>query len=231
MVDDDFVGHKTNSANSPTNNGNDFVHAKSILPLMNELPFRDQTCVVIGRVFFNDKVDTSKLSLAQGGKLLDPESFSTLKFHSHLNKVGPLPAKVMLDVSKLDESDMRVSNPHAGISPACKKEGYSSWPPRTTVRVHHYLGTKDDFLLRRDERRDADGFEAKAKQFGGRWGELDKRVTDDDDISGWVEEFINGVGGGATATEDLDRVGKWDKWPEEGVEVKGEESANGDDEV
>ena len=46
-----------------------------------------------------------------------------------------------------------------------------------------------------------------------------------------MEEFINGVGGGATATEDLDRVGKWDKWPEEGVEVKGEESANGDDEV
>ncbi|GMH57023.1 hypothetical protein TL16_g02271 [Triparma laevis f. inornata] len=37
-------------------------------------------------------------------------------------------------------------------------------------------------------------------------------------MSGWVEEFIKGVGGGGTTVKDLGRVGKWDKWPEEEVE-------------
>ena len=128
-------------------------------------------------------------------KSLDPEAFSTLKFHSHLNGNGPLPAKVLLDVSRLDESDMRVSNPHHGISPVCGREGYHSWPARTTVRVHHYLGTLEEFLIRADKRRDPDNFEGKNKIFGGKWDKYDKRVRDDDDMSGWVEEFVKGVGG------------------------------------
>jgi len=151
-------------------------------------------------------------------KSLDPEAFSTLKFHSHLNGNGPLPAKVLLDVSRLDESDMRVSNPHHGISPVCGREGYHSWPARTTVRVHHYLGTLEEFLIRADKRRDPDNFEGKNKIFGGKWDKYDKRVRDDDDMSGWVEEFVKGVGGGGPRVKDLGGGGGGDKGPEEEAE-------------
>jgi len=198
MVDDDY--ERFNAHNTDTDNAiggsaapPDFIHAKSILPLMNELPFSNHTCVVIGRVFFNDKVDVSRVPQMES---LDPEAFSTLKFHNHLNRVGPLAAKVLLDVSRLDKSDMKFRNPHHGISPICDREGFKhGWPPRTKVRVHHYLGTLEEFLIRGDKRRDADIFEDKAEKFGGRLDEGHIKIRNDDDMIGWVEEFVKGVGG------------------------------------
>ena len=190
------------------------VHSGSILDQLKLHTFQNQSCVLLPRVFFNDIMSVPKLhnvpsipiaNSTNRTALIDPYNFFTLKHRTHLKRVGPHPAKAMLDVSRHREEDISVHGPHAGISPACRRDGYMhGWVDRSMIKIHHYLGTYADYMFRDDGHRSEEKFKEKARKFGSG---NPKVTSNDDDIGGWVEELFRQEGG-EVAKEALKGVGE-----------------------
>ena len=159
-----------------------------------QVPWKEKKCVLLPRLLFS-----SVESTAQGQRALreatkeygiDALSLNTQRFFrtpgkakkrsSHYNRLG----KPILDLSRLDiKKDLKgkFSNPHNPIK-ACGATNARF--DESLLRVHHYLGTIDQYGARRDVRRSDEVYLQKAKQKKGV----------NFDIQPWLKVFVNKVG-------------------------------------
>ena len=159
-----------------------------------QVPWKQKKCVLLPRLLFSsvESTEQGQRSLREATKEygIDVLSLNTQRFFrtagkakkrsSHYNRLG----KPILDLSRLDmKSDLqrKFSNPHNPI-PACGATNARF--DESLLRVHHYLGTMDQYGARRDVRRSDEVYLKKAK--------LKKGVNFE--IQPWLKVFVEKVG-------------------------------------
>ena len=160
-----------------------------------KLPWKDKSCVLLPRLLFSSVESTPEgqrklLQATAEYGIEDVLSLNTQRFFrtagkahtkSHeYNKLG----KPILDLSRLDlDADLqrKFMNPHNPI-PACGATHARF--DESLLRVHHYLGTADQYGARRDVRRSDEVYLEKAR--------LEKGVNFD--LQPWLGRFVRTVG-------------------------------------
>ena len=160
-----------------------------------KLPWKDKSRVLLPRLLFSSVESTPEgqrklLQATAEYGIEDVLSLNTQRFFrtagkahkkSHeYNKLG----KPILDLSRLDmDTDLqrKIMNPHNPI-PACGATHARF--DESLLRVHHYLGTADQYGARRDVRRSDEVYLEKAR--------LEKGVNFD--LQPWLGRFVRTVG-------------------------------------
>ena len=160
-----------------------------------KLPWKDKSCVLLPRLLFSSVESTPEgqrrlLQATAEYGIDDVLSLNTQRFFrtagkartkSHeYNKLG----KPILDLSRLDmDADLqrKFMNPHNPI-PACGATHARF--DESLLRVHHYLGTADQYGARRDVRRSDEVYMEKAR--------LEKGINFD--LQPWLGRFVRTVG-------------------------------------
>jgi hypothetical protein len=174
------------------------THETTVADFMNfnESLFDDMPCLGMTRTLFGPKLATEqelrKAELPQG---FDPEDFNTLKYFHH-DKIGAESMngylKVMMDVRQLSEESLhptKIDSIHRPLIDICPEiDSYFSVENDATsvFRVHHYLGTWEEYSFRSDARRSNDIFTQKA--------EAASRYGPNYEIRPWLNTFIQTEG-------------------------------------
>jgi len=178
----------------PTVDGNVTIY-DFLMEEKDKMPWKDKSCVLLPRLLFSSVESTPQgqqaiLDTTAEYGIDDVLSLNTQRFFrtagkalkkSHTyNKLG----KPILDLSRLDmEADLqrKFMNPHNPI-PACGATHARF--DESLLRVHHYLGTADQYGARRDVRRNDAVYLEKAR--------LKKGVNFD--LQPWLRRFVRTVG-------------------------------------
>ena len=153
-----------------------------------EIPWKNEPCYLVPRTLFS-AIESPSETVQDAGTAtygLDANNFSTLKYFKHGekgswhdNKFG----KVIIDLSRIDEKEITYAMPNIH-SPL--KSCYYPFRLYETglLRVHHYLGSWEQYSARSDVRRSRDKFDANAfVNFGT-----------DYQLQGWLRRFVEIVG-------------------------------------
>lgn len=146
-----------------------------------------EPCYLMPRLFFS-AVESSPIQLAEADVTqfgFNTSRFNTLRYFHHAkrgrfnyNHFG----KVILDLSRIKDRQMRVKNIHVP-NRSCR---YPPLKPYAAgiLRVHHYIGSFDQYFSRNDVRRSKEKFD----DFGS--------VSDGTDrqLQKWLKRFVDIVG-------------------------------------
>ena len=156
--------------------------------------FEDQSCIGMTRTLFGPKIDADddELHVPQALPAGFPhENLQTLKYFYHdaygeKSMNGHL--KVLLNVQQWSDDELSPENiwsVHRPNKDRCPPVEYYHTPETdvtSVFRVHHYLGTWDNFSGRVDPRRNQDIFDNKATS--------SSRFGPNYEIQPWIHEFI-----------------------------------------
>jgi hypothetical protein len=165
--------------------------------------YRNVSCITVPRLRFglyegdvssnNSTFVPSRSSSSSSLLGLADHDFVTLrwKWHGPLGsrKANRLP-KSMVDVSTIvGPFDRQDTDAHRPVRSACPRRNLYTSNADSPLVVHHYVGSREQFLFRRDAR------EATEQRGEGRLGEYGLiRAGMDESITGWLDRFSNRVG-------------------------------------
>jgi len=153
-----------------------------------ETPWNNEPCYLVPRTLFS-AIESPPETVEDAGAAtygLDANNFSTLKYFKHGEKGSWIDnkfGKVIIDLSRIDEKEIvfEMPNIHAPL-----KSCYYPFRLYETglLRVHHYLGSWEQYSARSDVRRSRNKFDAAAfVNFGT-----------DYQLQGWLRRFVEIVG-------------------------------------
>ena len=154
----------------------------------NEEPWNSEPCYLMMRTIFSAIESPPHVLRETGGAEygLDPKSFSTLRYYKHGEKGSWYDnrfGKVIIDISRIDGNELNryFPNVHTPLD-SCH------YPFRlyetSILRVHHYLGSWEQYSSRADVRRTREKFDDLANvNFGA-----------DYQMQGWLKRFVELVG-------------------------------------
>jgi len=167
----------------------------AVVKFLEDLDNRNETqpCVQIPRISFGNTTtnDTTRIP-----HMFNNVSLDTIRYQKHgqrdndmRRKHGQekqqLPAKSMIDLSKITIKDIRSPSPHRAI-PLCSK----AKPERDSVfRINHYVGSWESFSFRKDAR----GVNKVSSIYNAKIRDAKDELTDDN-ISPWIDGFIESHG-------------------------------------
>jgi len=144
-----------------------------------------------------------------------PDEFqlnSTKKLCSKNRNAGP--AKAIIDLSRLRPRDLlhetNKGNPHRPLESICTKNTELVSESYAVLIIHHYLGTKEQWMYREGDSR---GSAYRLSRYG--LMEEPKGVEESDAVRLWLKGFVEDVGVGE-AERLLDGVGKLEPLPRNG---------------
>jgi len=98
-----------------------------------------------------------------------------------------VPGKSIIDVSTLRDDQIKCKNPHAGVAGnSCESAMRGD---RGSITAHHYLGTREDYLSRNDNRRTPYDYDRLNKET------RENCAKTNNDAFGWLDEFREKYGG------------------------------------
>jgi hypothetical protein len=168
----------------------DYIHQDQHQNQLQE-PWKSEPCYLMLRTLFSAVESPPDIlqdaGVAQYG--FDSNKFTTLKYYKHGEKGSWHDnhfGKVILDLSRVD--DKLITRDMPNIHTPIEGEGMCNYPFRLyetgLLRVHHYLGSWEQYSAREDVRRNRDKFDVSAfVNFGT-----------DYQLQGWLKRFVETVG-------------------------------------
>jgi len=170
------------------------IGEKTVLQVMNEVgegtKWKQDGCMDMVRILFGPQEERKPLAPVSG---VDTQKLNTMRYfrHSQLsqeNKYINGLQKVLLDVSKSKndflEQFFTIHRPSRKMCPKAYylPEHYAD----SLLRVHHYLGSWEQYSARQDDRRHRDAFDKKAN--------VANSFGPNKDIVSWLRKFVAKVG-------------------------------------
>jgi hypothetical protein len=171
------------------------IGQKTVLQVMREVgegtKWKQDGCMAMVRILFGPKEESKALPSAING--IDSTKFNTLRYFYHAqlsqeNKYINGLQKVLLDVSKSQNNFLQ--NFFTIHRPSFKMCPKAYFMPRhyaeSLLRIHHYLGSWEQYSARVDDRRHRGAFDTKAKPataYGPNY-----------DIRPWLNVFVDKMG-------------------------------------
>jgi len=152
--------------------------------------FDKTPCFPMARTLFGPRVDAT-----EGNDYYFPAYFRTLEYFYHdaygeKSENGYL--KVMVDVRKFTFKDLDLENiisgPHRPLEKCVMPDYYHSpgKDSHSVLRVHHYLGSKEEYFRRNDARRDIAIYDRKA--------DSSSRFGPNIVLKSWLDGFMRDIG-------------------------------------
>ena len=153
-----------------------------------EEPWKSEPCYLMPRTLFSAIESTPDAIQDTGVQQygFDPKHFTTLRYYKHGEKGSWLDSKfdkVIIDLSRIEKKEIRraMVNIHAPLN----RCGYPfKYYETGLLRVHHYLGSWEQYTARSDVRRDRNKFDLSAFVNKGT----------DYQLQGWLKRFVEMVG-------------------------------------
>jgi hypothetical protein len=157
---------------------------------------RNRSCITIPRLRYGTYIDGNSTQKRWVPTGLMPDfkdsDFLTLqwKWRGPLNsrKVNKLP-KSILDVSAIDFFDRQDTDAHRPSRSSCPRGNLYTRVHASPLVIHHYVGSEEQFLFRKDARQQMDARSAtKLEEYGRICGGMEEYIGE------WLQEFVESHG-------------------------------------
>jgi len=181
--------------------------AGAVIPFLQEEQAKNDTklqkgaCVILPRLRYGSKESEVNVITRHVPQGFNASAFQTLRFRKH----APLESfvhnrrpKTIVDLTRINESDINVVDVHRPIKDVCPqapKHSKGVLVPHSPLTVNHYVGTREQFLFRDDVRKDTGREQEKIFE---QYKDLD--FGEDDGVRPWLKGFVEDVGPEAAAT-------------------------------